>query len=129
MFSSSNIHQSCDVETNKAAGASLSDTPAAGAVPAHIAEFLSFQSELTRSESKETASPRHDTSPRPAFPIVVLTPANLTEGVVAIDTSEPEMEVQPSGSSSTPVHIVDVESVLELMPPPSPAKREIVLGL
>ncbi|KAG2298795.1 hypothetical protein Bca52824_035267 [Brassica carinata] len=46
-----------------------------------------------------------------------------------MDTLAPEIEVQPSGSSSTPVHIVDVEPVLKSMPPHSPAKRETVFGL
>ncbi|KAL0702217.1 hypothetical protein Bca4012_058339 [Brassica carinata] len=61
---------------------------------------------------------------------IVPTLAVPAEGVVAMDTSAPEIEVQPSGSSSTLVHIVDVEPVLESMPPPPPppAKRETVLG-
>ncbi|KAJ4904550.1 Uncharacterized protein Rs2_18501 [Raphanus sativus] len=103
MSSSSNIQQNCDVETNKAARTSSSNPPAAGAVPTHIAEFLSFQSELARSKAEETVSPTRDASPRPAFPIVVPTPADPTEGVVVMDTSAPEMEVQPSSSSSIPI--------------------------
>ncbi|KAF3560669.1 hypothetical protein DY000_02014478 [Brassica cretica] len=42
--------------------------------------------------------------------------------------SAPEVEVQPSSSSTTPVHVVNAEPVHKLIPPPQ-AKREIVLGL
>ena len=42
--------------------------------------------------------------------------------------SAPEVEIQPSGSSTTPARAVDAGPAHESMPPP-PAKREIVLGL
>ncbi|KAF3611919.1 hypothetical protein DY000_02047547 [Brassica cretica] len=45
-----------------------------------------------------------------------------------MDVSAPEIKIQRSGSSTTPVRVVDTEPAHELMPPPS-AKREIVLGL
>ena len=56
MSSSNNVQKEGDVEMSDAAGASpsvlpaagekSSALPAAGAVPAHIVEFLSFQSEM-----------------------------------------------------------------------------------
>ncbi|KAF3587409.1 hypothetical protein F2Q69_00028477 [Brassica cretica] len=45
-----------------------------------------------------------------------------------MDVSAPEIEIQRSGSSTTPVRVVDTEPAHESMPPPS-AKREIVLML
>ncbi|KAG2328758.1 hypothetical protein Bca52824_011486 [Brassica carinata] len=87
------------------------------------------RSELAHSKAEEMANPTHSASPRPAFLTVVLTPTVPAERVVVVDTSMPETEVQPSGSSSSPILIVDVKPVLESMPPPPPAKREIVLGL
>ncbi|KAL0899030.1 hypothetical protein Bca101_082991 [Brassica carinata] len=129
MSSSRNVKKSCDVEASKAAGAGLSDPTAAGAVPAHILEFLSFQSELERSEAGEAANHAPNASPRPTHTYIVPTPSVAAEGVVVVYTLTPETEIHPSGSSSTPVHITEVEAVLESMPPPLPGKRETVLGL
>ncbi|KAF8047507.1 hypothetical protein N665_2993s0001 [Sinapis alba] len=109
---------------------SSSDPPAAGAVPAHIAE-------LARTKAEETSRPTRGASPGPVAstddptPEVLLThDAVPAEGVVAMDASVPEVEVQPVGSSSTLVHAVDAEPVCDSMPPPPPpTKRETVLGL
>ncbi|KAG2312277.1 hypothetical protein Bca52824_023834 [Brassica carinata] len=68
-------------------------------------------------------------SPRPTPTSIVPTHAVVAEGVVVVDTLTPETEIHPTGSSSTPVHIADVEPVLQSMPPPLPAKRVTVLGL
>ncbi|KAF2604947.1 hypothetical protein F2Q70_00025888 [Brassica cretica] len=46
----------------------------AGAVPAHIAEFLSFQNEMARCGAEETANPTHGVPPRPEVPVEALTP-------------------------------------------------------
>ena len=112
--SSSNVKKSCDVEASKAAGAGPSDPTAVSTIPTHIVEFLSFQSELERSEAGEAANHAPNASPRPTPLSVVPTPAVAAEGVVTVDTLTPETDVEP---------------VLELMPPPLPAKRETVLGL
>ncbi|KAF2573342.1 hypothetical protein F2Q70_00002578 [Brassica cretica] len=119
MSSSSNVKKDGDVEMSDAAGASPSVLPAAGesslalptagAVPAHIAESLSFQSQMARCEAEKTANPTCDVSPRPE------------------DVSAPGAEVQPSGSSTTPVRVIDAEPAPESMPPP--AKRSIVVWL
>ncbi|KAF2576610.1 hypothetical protein F2Q70_00003615 [Brassica cretica] len=45
-----------------------------------------------------------------------------------MDVSAPEVEIQPSASSTTPARVVDTEPVHESMPTPL-AKRVIVLGL
>ena len=107
---------------SNAAGASSSDLPAAGAVPAYIAEFISFQCELVRRKAEETVNPTCGVSPRPASPADALTPEVSpardvvpARGVVATNASAPELEVQPSGSSTTPVHVVDVELVHDSM--------------
>ncbi|KAF2605863.1 hypothetical protein F2Q68_00044031 [Brassica cretica] len=127
MSSSSNVQKSSDVEISNAAGASSSGLPAVGAIQAHIAEFLSLQSEFARHEAEQMVNPTHGVSPKPAVPVGALNPEVPparddipARGVVVADASAPEVEVQPSGSSTTPVH--------ESMPPP-PAKRVIVLGL
>ncbi|KAL0847142.1 hypothetical protein Bca101_020388 [Brassica carinata] len=86
---------------------------------------------LARCEAEKTVNPTSSVSPRPAAPADALTPvrnAVPAGGVVATDFSTPEVEVQPSGSSATPVHVVHAEPVHEPMPL-SPAKRETVLGL
>ncbi|KAF3560492.1 hypothetical protein F2Q69_00012880 [Brassica cretica] len=49
----------------------------AGAVPAHIAEFLSFQNEMARYGAEETANPTHGVPPRPEVPVEALTPKIL----------------------------------------------------
>ncbi|KAF8112111.1 hypothetical protein N665_0067s0031 [Sinapis alba] len=137
MSSSRNIKKGCDVEMSKAAGASSSDPPAAGAVPAHIGEFLFFQSELAHIKAEETAPPTRGASPGPASPtndpipeVLLTRDAVPAKGVVDMDASVLKVEVKPAGSSSTPVHAVDAEPVCESMPsPPPPTKRETVLGL
>ena len=78
MSSSGNVQKDGDVEMSSAAGESpsvlpaagenSSALPAAGAVSAHIAEFLSFQSEMARCEAEETANPTGGVSPRPEVP-------------------------------------------------------------
>ncbi|KAL0885801.1 hypothetical protein Bca101_009784 [Brassica carinata] len=78
----------CDAGTSKAADEHSWDQTAAETVPAHIAEFLSFQSELARSEAEETENPARDASPRPAFP----TPGLPAEGVTVADMSMPDAE-------------------------------------
>ena len=135
MSSSRNVQKSSDVEISNAAGASLSGVPAVGAIQAHIAEFLSLQSEFARHEAEQTVNPTRGVSLKPAVPVGALNPEvppahdNIpARGVVVADASAPEVEVQPSGSSTTPVHVGDAELVHESMPPP-PAKRVIVLGL
>ena len=145
MSSSSNVQKDGDVEMSDAAGASPSVLPAAGenssaraaarAVPSHIAEFFSFQSEMARCEVEDMANPTCGVSPRPEVPVEALTPEVLpvcdtipAGGVVAMDVSVPEVEIQPSGSSTTPACVVDTEPANESMPLP-PAKRVIVLGL
>ncbi|KAG2322883.1 hypothetical protein Bca52824_016096 [Brassica carinata] len=80
MSSSSNIQKYGDAGTIKAAGEHSLDPTAAENVPAHIAEFLSFQRELARSKAEETANPTRDASPRPASLTVVPIPGVLTEG-------------------------------------------------
>ncbi|KAG2298780.1 hypothetical protein Bca52824_035252 [Brassica carinata] len=80
-------------------------------------------------EAGKAANHAPNASARPTPTSVVPTPAVPAEGVVIVDTLTPETEVHPSGYSSIPVHIADVEPVLESMPPPLPAKRETVLGL
>ena len=135
MSSSSIFQKSCNVAMSNAAGESSSSPPATGAVPAHIGEFLSFQSELARREAEETVNPTRGVFPKPAAPVDALTPEVPpvrddvpAGGVVISDASTPEVKVQPSGSSTTPVHVVDAEPVHESMPP-YPTKRVIVLGL
>ncbi|KAF2562645.1 hypothetical protein F2Q70_00017055 [Brassica cretica] len=108
MSSSSNVQKNCDVEMAEATGAGSSAPPAAGEVPAHIAEFLSFQSELARCDAEGMVKPARNASPQ----IVALNDALTSE---------------PSGSSTTPVRVVDAETAPESMPPP--AKRSIVVGL
>ncbi|KAG2328562.1 hypothetical protein Bca52824_011290 [Brassica carinata] len=87
MSSSSNVQKNRDTGTNKASGKHSPDQTAAETVPAHIAEFLSFQGELARSEDEETTNPTRDASPRPEFPIVVPTPGIPAEGVTVSDMS------------------------------------------
>ncbi|KAF2620670.1 hypothetical protein F2Q68_00039309 [Brassica cretica] len=135
MSSSSNFQKSCDVEMADAAGASSSAPPATGEVPAHIVEFCSFQRELARCDAEGTVKPTRSVSLRPVVPVDALTPevprvcdTVPSGGVVAMDVSTPKVEIQPSGSSMTPIRVVDVEPAQESMPPP-PAKRVIVLGL
>ncbi|KAG2255666.1 hypothetical protein Bca52824_074960 [Brassica carinata] len=135
MSSSSNFQKSCDVEMADAAGASSSAPPATGEVPAHIVEFCSFQRELARCDAEGTVKPTRSVSLRPVVPVDALTPevprvcdTVPSGGVVAMDVSTPKVEIQPSGSSTTPIRVVDVEPAQESMPPP-PAKRVIVLGL
>ena len=134
MSSSSNVQKNCDVEMAEATRAGSSAPPAAGEVPAHIAEFLSFQSELARCDAEGMVKPARNTSPQ----TVALNDALTSEvppmrdvvpagGVSVKDVPAPEVEVQPSGSSTTPVRVVDAETAPESMPPP--AKRSIVVGL
>ncbi|KAL0730395.1 hypothetical protein Bca4012_026488 [Brassica carinata] len=96
MSSSSNFQKNCDAETSKAAGEHSSDQTAVEAYLAHIAEFLSFQSELARSEAEEMANPTCDASLRPAFLTVVPTLGVPAEGVIVADTSVPEAETYVS---------------------------------
>ena len=49
-------------------------------------------------------------------PMCVVVPAG---GAVVKDVLAPEVEVQPSGSPTTPVRVVDAKLALESMPPPS----------
>ncbi|KAF3510619.1 hypothetical protein F2Q69_00006393 [Brassica cretica] len=74
MSSSSNLQKSRDVEMANASGASSSAPPATGEVPAHIAEFLSFQSELARCDAGGTVKPTRSVSPIPMVPVDALTP-------------------------------------------------------
>ncbi|KAF2570811.1 hypothetical protein F2Q70_00003843 [Brassica cretica] len=107
MSSSSNVQRDGDVKMSDAASVSPSVLPptgenssaltTAGAVPAHIAEFLSFQSEMARCGAEETANPTHGVSPRPVVPVEALTPEVLpvcdtvpVGGVIAMEVSEPE---------------------------------------
>ncbi|KAF2562131.1 hypothetical protein F2Q70_00017290 [Brassica cretica] len=117
-----------------AAGASPSVLHVAGAVPAHIAEFLSFQREMARYEAEKTAIPTCDVSLRPEVPVEAPTSEALpvcyavsAGEVVAKNVLAPDAEVQPSGSSTTTVGVVEGEPAPESMPPP--AKRSIVEGL
>ncbi|KAG2298792.1 hypothetical protein Bca52824_035264 [Brassica carinata] len=73
--------------------ASPSDPTAVSTVPAHIVEFLSFQSELECSEAGEAANHAPNASPRPTPTSVVPTPAVAAEGVVVVDTLMPETEL------------------------------------
>ncbi|KAG2298741.1 hypothetical protein Bca52824_035213 [Brassica carinata] len=134
MSSSNNFQKSCDVEMSTVVGAISSDPSAAGAVPAHIAEFLSFQTELAHCEAEETANPIRGMSLRPATPtnaptseVPLVRDAIAAGGMVATDVSAPEVKVQQSGSSTTPVHVIDAKPVHESMPPLPPAKRDTVL--
>ncbi|KAF3564316.1 hypothetical protein DY000_02015846 [Brassica cretica] len=135
MSSFSNFQKNCDVEMSNAAGASSSGPHVSGAIPAHIPKFLSFQSELARHEAEETVNPTRGVYPKLAAPVDDMTPEvppvrdDVPTGeVVVADASVPEVEFQPSGSSTTPVHVVDAEPIHESMPPP-PANIVIVLGL
>ena len=144
LSSSSNVQKDGDVEMSDAAGASLSVRPAAGerslalptagAVSAHIAEFLSFQSEMARCEAEKKANPTCDVSPRPEVPAEALSSEVLlvcdtvpAGGAVAKDVSAPGAEVQSSGSSTTLIRVVVAEPAPESIPPPT--KRSIVVGL
>ncbi|KAF2596213.1 hypothetical protein F2Q68_00010245 [Brassica cretica] len=136
MSSSSNVQMDGDVEMSDATVASPSVLPVAWAVPAHIAEFLSFQSEMARCEAEKTVIPTCDVSPRPevpveaptfeALPVCDAVPAGeaVAKNMLAPDA---KVKVQPSGSSMTPVRVVEGEPAPESMPPP--AKRSIVVGL
>ena len=135
MSSFSNFQKNCDVEMSNAAGASSSGPHVSGAIPAHIPKFLSFQSELARREAEETVNPTRGVYPKSAVTVDDMTPEvppvrdDVPTGeVVVADASAPEVEFQPSGSSTTPVHVVDAEPIHESMPGP-PAKIVIVLGL
>ncbi|KAF3571705.1 hypothetical protein F2Q69_00058907 [Brassica cretica] len=96
---------------------------------------LAERSELARCDAEGMVKPTRSMSPRPVAPVDALTrevpsvcdtvPASE---VVSIDVSAPEVKVQPSVSSTTPVRVVDAEPAHESMPPP-PAKRVIVLRL
>ncbi|KAF3535406.1 hypothetical protein F2Q69_00022406 [Brassica cretica] len=141
MSSSSNVQMDGDVEMSDATVASPSVLPVAWAVPAHIAEFLSIQSEMSRCEAEKTVIPTCDVSPRPEFPVEAPTfEAPTFEALPVCDAvpageavvknmlaSDAKVKVQTSGSSMTPVRVVEGEPAPESMPPP--AKRSIVVGL
>ena len=63
MSSSSNFQKNFDVEMTDAAGASSPAPSSAREMPAHIAEFLSFQSELARCYAEGTVKPTRNASP------------------------------------------------------------------
>uniref|UniRef100_M4F5M6 Uncharacterized protein n=1 Tax=Brassica campestris TaxID=3711 RepID=M4F5M6_BRACM len=114
MSSSSNFQKSCDVEMADAGGASLLAPPATGEVPAHIAEFLSFQSELARCDAEGSVNPTRTMPPRPVVPADALTP-----------------ELKSKFSHRVPLRlrfVLSMQPAQESMSPP-PAKRVFVLGL
>ena len=144
MSSSSNVQKDGDVEMSAAAGASPSVLPSAGenplafptagVVPAHIVEFLSFQSEMARGEAEKTTNPTCDVSPKPKVPVEDPTSEALpvcdavpADEAVAKNVLAPDAEVQLSGSSTTSVRVD--EGVLAPDSAPPPAKRSIVVGL
>ncbi|KAF3560538.1 hypothetical protein DY000_02016352 [Brassica cretica] len=89
---------------------------------------------MARCEAEKTAIPTCDVSLRPEVPVEAPTSEALpvcyavsAGEVVAKNVLAPDAEVQPSGSSTTTVGVVEGEPAPESMPPP--AKRSIVEGL
>ncbi|KAF3608461.1 hypothetical protein DY000_02048342 [Brassica cretica] len=89
---------------------------------------------MARCEAEKTAIPTCDVSPRseapveaPTFEALPVCDVVLAGEAVAKNVLVADAEVQPSGSSTTLVCVVEGEPAPESMPPP--AKRSIVVGL
>ncbi|KAG5375843.1 hypothetical protein IGI04_040439 [Brassica rapa subsp. trilocularis] len=79
MSTSHDDQRSCDAKMGDALRASLSSSPVPGAVLAHIAEFLSFQNELTRRDAEKEG----------------FTPVDPSNSPTSADNFDPKVELPP----------------------------------
>ncbi|KAF2604218.1 hypothetical protein F2Q70_00027054 [Brassica cretica] len=136
MSSSPSEKKSSDVEMGEANSAL--PTPAMHeATPTFVAGFLSFKERLSRCSAEKEGG-----RIQPEVPAILSSPAMSTSAggnkspgdatplaeSAMVPVQVPEVSVQPSGSSTTPVPAPKEEKATELMPPHLD-RKEIVLGL